>query len=364
MRDARPRDGATPTPGGFAEGRPGRFGPGGDDGPSSFRFRMFGRPPWMDAAQYEELLSRRGLHGFVLVLSTAAMRAELSRDLWLRLMIATVALVAVIGMAAAWRGMSRSTQLQLRLLRARELNEHLREMNLAAAGLAHETRNPLNIVRGLAQLIEQNALPAREVSGRARQIVEEVDRVNHRMNEFIDYSRPAEPRLAPTSLQSVSRDVASALGTDLEDKGITLAVDGGGLMVQADESLLRQVIFNLLLNAVQAVPEGGWIGISMLIDRAGEGMLRVEDDGPGVPEALREEIFRPYFTTREEGSGLGLALVRQIVLAHQWEIQYGPSTRGGAAFIIRGMKILQERPTQEHERQTLTDAKPAETADR
>lgn len=310
------------------------------EGERSSSRRFFHRPYWMDPAHYEGLLAKRGLHGFVLVMSTVNMRGELQRDLWLRLVVSVAALIAVAGVGVGWRGLVKSTQLQIRLVRAQEMNERLREMNLAAAGLAHEARNPLNIVRGVAQIIEKHAEVPATVRKQATQITDEVDRVTQRLNEFIKYSKPAQPRVAPTPLAAVVAEVFGALQTDLEDKNVKVESRVRDRSVLADESLLRQVVFNLVLNAVQAVGDGGRVVVSIESARRGEAVLSVEDNGPGVPADLREQVFRPYFTTREQGSGLGLAVVRQIVLAHHWGIECTTSDLGGAAFRIAGVKTL------------------------
>lgn len=309
-------------------------------GDAERRRTIFQRPFWMDQEEYEVLLEKQGLHGFIIVLRTDAMRADLQRDAILRTLIAGVALIAVGGLALAWGNRERSTELRMRLVRSHELNEHLREMNLAAAGLAHETRNPLNIVRGMAQLIDKDEQLDEGIHARARQIVEEVDQVTYRLNEFIKYSRPTEPRAAPADLTSIVRHVQAMLESDAQDKKVTVEIDGPPMMVLADESLLRQVLFNLLLNAIQSVGQGGHVRILMAETGRGEASLVVEDDGPGVPPELRNQIFRPYFTTRHQGTGLGLAVVRQIVLAHRWEVDYEPSALGGAGFRLRGLKIL------------------------
>lgn len=314
-----------------------------DARPDGRRFpsrRVFHRPWWMDRTRYEELLAKRGLHGFVLVMSTDKMRSDLEGDLWLRMTIAGAALAAVVGFGFAWRGLVKSTQLRIRLVRAQEMNEHLREMNLAAAGLAHEARNPLNIVRGVAQLINKQEGVPEVVRTQAKQITEEVDQVTQRLNEFIKYSRPMQLHLASTPLATVVGDVVSALQSDLEDKGIQTNTQVPPRNIQADESLLRQVIFNLLINAIQAVKPGGRVTVSFSAEPHSDAVLTVEDDGPGVPPDQREQIFRPYFTTHEEGSGLGLAVVRQIVLSHRWGIECGESPLGGAAFRISGLKVL------------------------
>jgi len=229
--------------------------------------------------------------------------------------------------------------LELRLARASATNSQLREMNIAAAGLAHETRNPLNIVRGLAQLISRDAQAPGEIRERAGGIVKEVDRVTGRLSEFIDYSKPREARPAPTSLHAIVRDVERALQTDREDKAIQFTLSGPELVAEADESLLRQVLFNLLLNAFQAVDKGGLVEVVIGKAKPEEAWLEVRDNGPGVPPEIREEIFRPYFTTHEDGTGLGLAVVRQIALAHNWEIRYIPADNGGSIFRLGGLRL-------------------------
>ncbi|HOJ60755.1 MAG TPA: ATP-binding protein [bacterium] len=307
------------------------------------RFRRppwFGRPVWMDESQYQSLLEKQGLHGFVLVLSTQAYNASLSKDLWMRSTIAGFSLLAMVGIGVAWRNQIKTGELQLRLVRASEMNANLREMNIAAAGLAHETRNPLNIVRGLAQMIAKQPGIPEETRERSVKITEEVDRVTAQLNEFIDYSKPREPKPAPVAVHAVIQDVERALRTDLEDNAIQFHLSGPELTVDADESLLRQVVFNLLINAIQSVPPGGRVEITTGRSSPTEGYLDIRDNGPGVPEENRDIIFQPYFTTHSKGTGLGLAVVRQIVMSHGWTVEYVSPPDGGALFHIGGMRIL------------------------
>lgn len=309
-----------------------------------WRSRRFRRPPELNEQQFKALLQKKGLHGFILVMSTNAFVASIKYDLWLRLIIMVVTSVAAIGLGMAWRNMQRSAHLQMRLIRASEMNEHLREMNIAAAGLAHETRNPLNIVRGLAQMISNRSDTGQEVRKQAKDITEEVDRVAARLNEFIEYSKPPVTRPAPRHINAVIRDVERTLESDKEEKFVTLTVMGPELVVEADEPSLRQIFFNLILNAIQAVHEGGKIEIEVAESGSDEAVVEVRDNGPGVPEEARHSIFRPYFTTHEGGTGLGLAVVRQTVLANGWEIEYTPGKNGGAVFRIQGLKIISRIP--------------------
>jgi signal transduction histidine kinase len=212
-------------------------------------------------------------------------------------------------------------------------------MNLAAAGLAHETRNPLNIIRGLAQIISKDSAVAPQVQTHSRAITEEVDRVTAQLNDFINYSRPREVRLSAVRLGSVIAEVVRALNYDIEEKRLRVDVRDTGLTIQADEQLLRQALFNLLINAVQAVNPNGRIQIITERSDATGAEIEIRDNGPGVPADQRAEIFKPYVTMQEKGTGLGLAVVQQIVSAHGWEIRCLPNEPTGAVFRLTHLKL-------------------------
>jgi signal transduction histidine kinase len=293
----------------------------------------------MDEKEYEKLVAQRGLHGFVVALSTESFRAAATRDFWLRSIIVLLASLSGLGAGVAWRNLVKSADLQIRLVRASEMNTHLKEMNLAAAGLAHETRNPLNIIRGLAQMISKQPETAPEIREKSNAIVDEADKVAGQLNEFINYSRPREVRRSTLALGSVVNEVVRALSYDLEEKKVVLHVRGEQLSIEADEQLLRQALFNLLLNAVQAVDGSGEIQVVAERRSVSEAALEIRDNGPGVPPERRSEIFKPYFTTQKTGTGLGLAVVQQIVLAHGWEIECLPNQPKGAIFRITHLKL-------------------------
>ena len=297
------------------------------------------RPPWMSEGDYQSLIQRQGLHSIVIAMSAETLQQALQRDVWQRLVIGLLAAISVIGSGLAWRNLVKSSELQLRLVRASELNLHLKEMNLAAAGLAHETRNPLNIVRGLAQMISKEAnLPA-EIQRRSREIIDETDRVTAQLNEFINYSRPREVRRTVVSFDAIAGEVVRALGYDLEEKSLAIAAPATGISVEADEQLLRQTLFNLLLNAIQAVAPKGEIIITATRSSPEEATLEIRDNGPGVPPDQRQAIFKPYVTTNQKGTGLGLAVVQQIVSAHGWEIICLGNEPRGAIFRLRHVRL-------------------------
>ncbi len=299
----------------------------------------FGRPPWMSEEDYQSMITKQGLHSFVVVLSTQSAELLCQRDFWLRAFIGIFGGLAAGGVALAWRTVAKTSDLQMRLLRTSELNNHLKEMNIAAAGLAHETRNPLNIVRGLAQMISKQEDASPEVRRKSLEITSEVDRVTAQLNQFINYSKPREVKLTSVSVDGAVEEVVRALGCDIEEKAVCLALRKSGLRIKADEQMLRQALFNLVINAIQAVEQGREIKILSGVSEPGEAYLEIQDTGPGVSATDRKEIFRPYFTTRADGTGLGLAVVHQIVLAHGWDIECLANEPRGAVFRISHVKI-------------------------
>lgn len=301
-----------------------------------------GRVPWlrwMSETDYNSLVATHELHGLVFTMSTDKYQATCTRDLWLRLIIDFFAGVSALGAGLAWRNTQRTAELQIRLVRASELNSHLKELNLAAAGLAHETRNPLNIIRGQAQMLSRLPEAPADVREKSRTIVDETDKVTAQLTEFINYSRPREVRRTRVPLTDAANEIVRTLNLDIEEKKLRVEVGGEALSVEADEQLLRQVLFNLLINAIQAADMNGKIQIRIRRTTPAEAALEVRDDGPGVPPENRGEIFKPYFTTHQKGTGLGLAVVQQIVLAHGWEIACLSNEPRGAVFRITHLKI-------------------------
>jgi len=300
------------------------------------------RASWMRGmsdADFKALVAKRELHGLVLAMSTDNYRAICTHDWWLRFVIGFFAGISALGAGLALRNNARTAELQIRLVRAAELNSHLKEMNLAAAGLAHETRNPLNIIRGLAQMISRQTAAPSEIRDQSKTIVDQTDKVTAQLTEFIDYSRPREVRRTNLNLTSAINEVVRTVNFDLGEKKLRVENGGEALTIQADEQLLRQVLFNLLFNAIQAADSGGQIQFVSKRTSATEGALEIRDDGPGVAPENQREIFKPYFTTHQKGTGLGLAVVQQSILAHGWEIECLGNEPRGAVFRITHLKL-------------------------
>jgi signal transduction histidine kinase len=271
---------------------------------------------------------------------------------WSRGSVAIAGGLVLICVALVWRA-------TVRLAEAKGIFEaesrHLRELNQAAAGLAHETRNPLGLIRGWAQRLAdageekgvRTLFPERPSAAEkspdpfflAQSLVEECDRVTSRINQFLSFARPHEPRTESVDAGTVVEELAVLLEPDLDAKQLKLqrAAAGNGGPIVADRELLRQALFNLIQNAVYWSPEGGTVEVVIQRGHAGRHRIEVADRGPGVPADSVPQLFSPYFTTRANGTGLGLALVRRIAAAHGWEVGYAPRPGGGAIFWVDGI---------------------------
>ncbi|NLY01406.1 MAG: hypothetical protein GXY83_35390 [Rhodopirellula sp.] len=211
---------------------------------------------------------------------------------------------------------------------------HLRDLSQAAAGLAHETRNPLGLIRGWTQRLAESNLPSAEQRDQARAVIEECDRVTARINQFLAFAKPVDPAPVAVAPASLFAELAMILEPDLDSKHLKLELSPTDCdcRVSADPEMLRQAMFNLLQNAIQFSPERATVEVRVRKAATGGCRIEVADRGPGVPGDKIDLLFTPYFTTRSDGTGLGLAIVRRIATAHGWQTGYTPRSGGGATF--------------------------------
>jgi len=261
---------------------------------------------------------------------------NLRNDLQMRVLIALTSFVALFAIVWVMRRQEHFLMVQGKLKEQEQLHKGLEEKNLAALGLAHETRTPLGVLRGHAQLNIDDAQVSDDVRDRSLIIVDEVDRITSRLNDFLDYARQPSPEFVVHDLRVLVDKVLGLLNLDLEDKAMKVKVEVENLQVKVDGDMMIQVLFNLMMNAVQILPEGG--KIALFSKAKGERVdLHVIDNGPGFPEDLGDTCFQPYVTQREGGTGLGLAVVQQILSAHGASLKLLPSKKG-AHLLIRGLR--------------------------
>ena len=312
-------------PEGRAHGGP---GPGG---------RGWGRGPgWMMNGEQETegSFTAGGTFGTVLLLDSSPTEERCRREARLRGLVVAAGCLVLFCMALVWRATVRAAEAHGRVRLFQSEARHLRDLSQAAAGLAHETRNPLGLIRGWTQRLAQCCADRPEHRDQAHAIVEECDRVTARINQFLAFARPSDPEIETVAAAEVIYELTALLEPDLDAKDLTIDRREVGLddTVRADREMLRQALFNLVQNAVQFSPEGESIEIAVRPGQAGKKRIEVSDHGPGVPDDAVESLFTPYFTSRSDGTGLGLAIVRRIAMAHGWQTGYTPRLGGGSIF--------------------------------
>jgi two-component system sensor histidine kinase HydH len=227
----------------------------------------------------------------------------------------------------------------------KDLNEEVaRHKRLAAlgklsAGIAHEIRNPLSSIRGLAQFVYNSFSSTDERKEDLNTIIQEVDRLNKLVVQVLDFAKLKKPNLTRFSLNDLIRKIAELFKLEIKDKQIkfSLELSPDISQIQADEDQVRQILMNVIINAIQAISKEGEIKIKTekaLLKGESAIKLIIEDSGVGIPERDFTQIFDPFFSTKEKGSGLGLSIAYKLIEAHQGEIKVESKEGEGTKFVI------------------------------
>jgi signal transduction histidine kinase len=222
---------------------------------------------------------------------------------------------------------------------AQREQELIRSERLAATGriaaqITHEIRNPLSSIGLNAELLEDELGGSAEAGRLLRSIQREVDRLTEITEQYLRFARLPQPKLEPEDLGIIARSLAEFAREECARQRVELAVELAPAPALADENQMRQALLNLLRNAREAMPDGGQLRVSSGVDD-GTAWVRVHDSGPGIPAPDRARIFEPFFTTKEGGTGLGLALTRQIVSGHGGRIDIEGEPGQGTTFVVR-----------------------------
>jgi len=213
--------------------------------------------------------------------------------------------------------------------------ERLATLGELMAGVAHEVRNPLTAIRGYVQIIrQQTSLPVHQEY--LSVVLKEIDSINKVIQQLLDFSRPRQSQWQQVLLNSLIEETLILVQTSGVQARITFNFeqDTGLPAIVADRELLKQVILNLLINAVQAINARGEIRIRTWQYSATQQAVAIEDNGGGIDIALQKKIFDPFFTTKASGTGLGLALSQRIINAHQGDIHVASMPGCGATFTL------------------------------
>ena len=216
-------------------------------------------------------------------------------------------------------------------------NDRLSALGHLAAGVAHEVRNPLSTIKGVALYIAKRMMPGGREEEAAQRMIDEVDRLDRVVSELLEFARPGAINTADADLAEVIGRALRLAEADISARNIqvSLEVPSGLPPVRVNTERLTQALLNLFLNAVQAMGEGGRLRVGARLSPDGQTFsITVGDNGPGIPRDIQAAIFTPYFTTKPSGTGLGLAIVYQIVEGHGGSVSVNSSPGQGTEFIL------------------------------
>jgi signal transduction histidine kinase len=231
----------------------------------------------------------------------------------------------------------RDPEAQRKIGRELQTADRLAAISRVSSGVAHEVKNPLNaillhveVAKAKLERGETDVTPQMEIISR------EILRLDRVVKTFLDFTRPVELNLTTVGLQELMDEIVDLARPQADASGIRVnpgqAVEG--VEVRVDRDLLKQAVLNVVVNAIEAMPEGGELQFASLVTEE-TAEIRISDTGPGIPPELRDKIFRLYFTTRKEGSGIGLAMTFRIVQLHDGTIDFTSEPGKGTTFFIR-----------------------------
>lgn len=255
----------------------------------------------------------------------------------------------IIGVVANFRNLAQIRKLEEQLRRS----QHLAALGQIAAGVAHEIRNPLNSIRGFAQLLQETHDKNAQPHEYTQIILEEVDRMNRIVQDLLDYSRQRELTLAPVPMDKLVEELVRDMQPEARTAEVSLTVAPCDTIlpsVMGNSDKLRQVLRNIVLNAVQACPKGGRVTLILgvrdekAVDSKNQNIadlptrrmvsVAVEDTGGGIDPAIMAKIFDPFFTQKDSGTGLGLSISQKIIDQHSGRIEVKSELGKGSTFTI------------------------------
>ena len=228
----------------------------------------------------------------------------------------------------------RRRRLEAKLHRSRELLERadrLASLGAMTAGLAHEIRNPLVSIQTFTQLLPERLDDEEFRTKFLALTLSEVERITTLIDELLDVARPRRVSFEYCNLAETIDSIALLLEAQAKDRSVEFEcrLPDTPAPLRADDGQIKQVVVNLVLNAMAAAGKGGRVELDLVLV-PGEVHIEVADDGPGIPEQLRQAIFEPFYTTREEGTGLGLSIAAEIVERHGGRIEVEDRQPSGA----------------------------------
>jgi len=218
-----------------------------------------------------------------------------------------------------------------------ELSRRLAAIGRLTSGVAHEVKNPINAIVVHLEVMRQKL---KEIDPDTRRHIDvigsEIQRLDRVVQTLVDFTRPVELRLIDTDLRKIVDDVVMLAGPAAEQNQVHIERQTGQepLPTRLDIDLVKQAVLNIVINGVQAMADGG--GMQLALQREGENaLLTIRDEGPGIPEDIRDKVFNLYFTTKKGGSGIGLAMAYRVVQLHHGSLEFDSIAGKGTTFYLR-----------------------------
>lgn len=246
----------------------------------------------------------------------------------------------LIGLILVFSDLTEIKHLQAQM----ELKERFALLGEMSAGIAHELRNPMGAIAGFSKLLSKKLDNGDERKPIADAIEKEIDGMNRVINELLNFTKPTDLNLSKVELKPLIEDSLSSIQLNSVKYNL---ISGKIPAIDADDVLLKQVFINLFQNAIDAMPEGGELKIVLNIKpqtetQRQEAEIEISDTGTGIPEDKLKKIFHPFFTTKKNGTGLGLSLVQKIILYHGGKVEVESKKGKGTTFRI-GLPVNHHR---------------------
>ena len=218
-----------------------------------------------------------------------------------------------------------------------ELSRRMAAIGRLTSGVGHEVKNPITAIVVHLELLKNKIGDGNPPALRHLEIIDsEIHRLDRVVQTLVDFSRPVELQLREQDLRQVIGDVLTLASDELSTRNVTLvsSVSSNPLIANVDADLLKQAVLNVIQNGAQAMPDGGLLRV-VLEEHKKNALLRIADEGVGIPDEIRDKIFDLYFTTKSEGSGIGLAMTYRILQLHHGSVEVQNNESRGTEFVLR-----------------------------
>lgn len=224
---------------------------------------------------------------------------------------------------------------RLRLQEQLSRAERLSALGEMVAGISHEIRNPLGIIKSSSELLQKKMGSSDPANSIPSVIIEESDRLNNIITDFLNFAKPRDPDMSTCCIEDILEKNIVFMASQIEAEGYIIEKHFGDDIpeITADSNMLYQAFLNILLNAMQSMPEGGKINVEISSNESTV-IIHFDDEGQGIPEDILDKIWDPFFTTKEKGTGLGLGIVKNIIESHGGHVDINNRAVGGARVIV------------------------------